>query len=198
MIPNGVNHHFYQPKEKNQVGVLGMAARIVDTKDHLNLILSFKTVLKKHPHLKLKIAGDGNLKNQMLKLVNKNKLESQVSFVGLLNEDELIKFYQSLNVYVHATKSETLSTSILQAMSCGLPVITSNIENNAILIEEGSTGWLYKDQNAVDLANKINFVVEHPDLANKVGLHARTHVRENYTIENMAKLYITVLNEIKL
>lgn len=197
IIPNGVNHNIYKEKKVNTNKILGIAARITDTKDHHNLLIAFKKALETNPNLELKIAGDGNLKKQISEEAIKLGIHFKITSTGLLNEQELVEFYQSLDVYVHATKSETLSTAILQAMACGLPVITADIENNALLIQDDQTGWLYQDQNPLDLADKINYVIAHPAAASRVGQAARAHVISNYSVAHMAKLYTNLLSEEK-
>lgn len=190
VIPNGVDTNLFKPSETNpQPYHIGMAARITDTKDHKNLLLAFASILNEYPKAKLSIAGTGNLLNAIKAQVAQLKITDHVHFNGLLNEDEMIAFYKSLDLYVHATKSETLSTSLLQAMSCGLPVITSDIKNNALLIEDSKTGYLYKDKNPESIALKIKTCFENRENTIKISTAARQHILTNFTSESMASKY---------
>ncbi len=191
VIPNGINTSKFSPSTPtgNGMVIFGMASRMIPGKDHITLLNAFKQALKVHPTIQLHIAGDGETFESVKTLSKDLDLTESVQFLGLLNEEEMQRFYKSLSVYLLATKSETLSTAILQAMSCELPVITSDIKNNALLIEHNKTGWLYKDQNSVDLEQKINYAVEHMDQANQIGKAARTHVIDNYSNGSMYDKY---------
>lgn len=190
VIPNGIATTTFAPAQIKPTDlVIGMAARINATKDHKRLIHAFKQVLKNHPTAQLKIAGTGNLHEGLQKLVVDLKLTDNIEFVGLLNEEEMCVFYQSLAICVHATKRETLSTAILQAMSCQLPVITSDIENNKVLITNEVTGYLYANEDEEDLAKKMNLAIRNKEQRSKIATAARKHVLENYTSQIMAEHY---------
>jgi len=195
VIPNGINCKKFELIETEDNCEIGIAARITDTKDHISLIKAFQLISKQHNQYTLKIAGDGNLKAKMVKLVADLKLENKVEFVGLLNELDLIHFLQNLDLYVHATKSETLSTAILQAMAVGLPVITSDIENNALLIKNGENGWLYRNSDFKDLAEKILYAIEHKTKAKEIGKAAHEHAKNSYSVEKMADRYKSLIQQ---
>ena len=79
-------------------------------------------------------AGDGVNFEFLKNRIKYNKLENIIIFNGSLKEDDLIKWFRKLDIYIHLSKDETTSTSILQAMSMSLPVIASNIGGNKNLI----------------------------------------------------------------
>lgn len=96
-------------------------------------------------------------------------------------------------MYVLATKSETMSTAILQAMASGLPVISSNIQNNAELIDDGENGWLYTPNDEQHLTEIILNVLSNSEDAVRVGKNARTKVVENYSAQSMSAKYTALL-----
>ncbi len=190
VIPNGINTEKYVPTNApSEEKFIGMAARITSIKDHFNLIKAFKQIVKTNPSWQLKIAGTGDQLEKIKALVRSEKLGNHVHFLGLLGEEELISFYQSLTIYIHATKGETLSTSILQAMACELPIIASDITNNKPLIIPEETGWLYENENDTDLAIKINTVIKAIDIESNSGKLARKMVLDKYSNLLMAEKY---------
>ena len=78
--------------------------------------------------------------------VEENKLDANIHFHGLLDEDEIKKLLTKLDVYIHASFAETMCTSVMQAMSCGLPIIGSDIPGINDIVE--------KDVNALLFSNK--------------------------------------------
>jgi len=193
IISNGINAEKYLPSELgNSVVTIGMASRLVDSKEHLTLLDAFSKVLTLNPNLKLKIAGIGELEDSIKSHTKQLGISDSVIFLGLLDEDSMLNFYQTIDLYVHATVAETLSTSILQAMSCGLPIITSNISNNLVLIDH-ETGLLYQTGNAEDLHSKIELVIAQYPQVKKLGENAREKVVSNFSNAIMAENYRNLL-----
>jgi glycosyltransferase involved in cell wall biosynthesis len=195
VIPNGINTEKFHPsilKSSEQI-ILGMASRMIPGKDHPILLKSFKKVIETFPTAHLNIAGIGETLDEIQQLTRSLGLENHVSFLGMLDEENLIKFYKELNLYVLATKSETMSTAILQAMASGLPVISSNIQNNAELIDDGENGWLYTPNDEHHLTEIILNVLSNPENAMRVGKNARIKVVENYSAQSMSARYTALL-----
>lgn len=195
IIPNGVNTETFTPTDRtNHPPVkIGMASRMIAGKDHSTLLYAFKKITEKHPQVELHIAGDGPTLVTVQSLVAELNLTRHVHFSGLLNAAEMLDFYASLSLYILATNYETLSTALLQAMACELPIITSNIENNAVLIKHGLTGLLYEDQNSVDLEQKIDFALKNREKMEEMGQAARQTVLKNYSTTQMAENYTALV-----
>lgn len=197
VIPNGINTVVFSPVEKAKSNLLyiGMASRMVTGKDHSTLLNAFKILRENHPQTQLIIAGDGETKSAVEILCNDLGLVDHVDFVGMLNENEMLEFYAKINLYVLATRYETMSTALLQAMSCGLPVVTSAIKNNAAILEHGKTGWLYEDENAVDLAAQLKDAIEQNEKTEHIARAARIQIIETFSVEKMAMRYTNLVNE---
>jgi len=195
VIPNGINITKFKKKgERKNITHIGMAARMTNTKDHKNLILAFSKL--KIDNLILTLAGIGNLEQDLKEYAKSLGISNSIKFLGLLNEEEMITFYQSIDLYVHATYSETLSTSILQAMATELIVITSDIDNNKALIKNGIDGFLYKNGQPIDLVNVIqNVITNHKDFG-FIKKNARAKIENNYSNKTMAAQYQKMLEDI--
>lgn len=193
IIPNGINVKKFSGAEKDKLKYLGMASRLTDNRDHKLLLAAFKQLSDEFPFLVLKIAGTGDQENVIKNLINKYDLEDKVEMLGLLNETEMVKFYRSLSFYVHSTLAETLSTSLLQAMACELPVITSDIKNNKQLIKDNENGYLYKNKDTDDLYQKMKYAVNNFEEAKGIGRAARIDVVENYSNETMGRKYLKLI-----
>jgi glycosyltransferase involved in cell wall biosynthesis len=74
-------------------------------------------------------------------------------------------------------------------MSCGLPVITSEIEGTKHMISHKHTGLLYENKNIKDLEQQIETLIKDRELAKLLGKNARTEVEQKYTFEKMAIQY---------
>lgn len=201
IIGNGLDLQKFYPSIK-QAGnsiVLGMQSRIVSIKDHITLLQAFELLHKQFPKLEMQliIAGDGeslaSLRNYADRLSSRNK----INFTGSLNEIKLVRFLQSLDIYIHASLGETMSTSIMQAMACKLPVVASDVPgiNNMILHEQ--TGVLVPAKNQHALAQAIHNLVINPAKAKTLREAAFKFAQSNYSNKTMFAKYQDVFGIIQ-
>lgn len=195
VISNGIDLKKFKiskKKENNCEFIIGMQSRIVSIKDYTTLLKAFAIVKKinnKSEIIKLKIAGDGDLKTQLIILSKQLKIEKDVIFTGMLNERDLILFLQSLDLYVHASLGETMSTSIMQAMACGLPIIASNVNGINNMVTDGDTGILVPAKNEVLLSEAILNCINDIKLREMLSSNAYDYALNNFSNQIMFKTY---------
>lgn len=139
--------------------------------------------MQKLPDIKLKIAGDGPLREGLHDFTGSLGL-SNVEFVGQVRReqrDNLIS--QSLFTVLPSHAYETLGKTILESYAEGRPVIGSDSGSRRELIHEGETGLLYRTGDIEQLAQVIRFLAARPELAQKMGRAGWELVRQNHTPE---------------
>jgi L-malate glycosyltransferase len=194
VIPNGINLDTFQKNsvEKNASELLlGMQSRLISIKDHLTLLDAFAIVLKKELHVKLHllIAGDGEFKETIVKHTASLNIQDKVTFTGMLEEKDLVTFLNSLNIYIHASLGETMSTSIMQAMACSLPIIASDVPGINNMIIQDQTGLLVPAKDATALSAAILQLIKNPELCAELAANAYTFTAENYSNKKMLQRY---------
>jgi L-malate glycosyltransferase len=198
VIPHGLDTTFYSPScntiKNKDVIQIGMQSRLQPNKDHITLIRAFAQICKCFPEKQfhLNIAGNGSTYIEILELIKQMGLSKCVTLYGTLGKFELLDFLNNLDIYVHCTHGETMSNSIMQALSCGLPVIASNVLGVNNMITEES-GILYSPCDSEDLANKILYLVENPDIIEKLKIRARVYAINNYSISSTKLIYENLL-----
>ncbi len=193
VIPNGIDEIKYYLNEnlfKKKTINIFMASRINDLRDHETLIEAILEVKKIYPKIFLRIAGEGDKLNFLKKKYENNE---NIYFLGNLDESNIIKELQKADIYIHATLAENFSTAILQAMSSGLPIITSDIEGTRHMINSNN-GILYKSRDIKDLSGKIIFLIENQQKAIQFGLKAREDVINNYSIKKVINKYLPLFD----
>ncbi|MEO5999790.1 MAG: glycosyltransferase family 4 protein [Ferruginibacter sp.] len=195
VISNGINLDIYKPAEKT-VGnhiVIGMQSRLVSIKDHISLLKAFALLKKEQTgsvfNLKLRIAGDGDFKGELLKYTAALELETDVEFTGMIPEKELVGFLQNLDIYVHASLGETMSTAIMQAMACKLPIVASDVNGINNMIQNRVTGILVPAQNEQELAGALQEYLANPGLRNSFAQQAFDYAQANFSNNRMMELY---------
>lgn len=194
VIPNGINLLTYgkttKPHDATRI-VIGMQSRLIAIKDHLTLLDAFAILLKNERPLtlQLQIAGDGAFKETLEAHAAALQITQHVIFTGMLEEKELVLFLQQLDIYVHASLGETMSTAIMQAMACGKPIIASDVPGIDNMIEHGVTGILIPPKNALAMANAMEQLINNPQQACKLADNAFTFAETNYSGKKMLDNY---------
>lgn len=100
--------------------------------------------------------------------------------------DDVSELYAAADVFILPSVSEGLSNSLLEAMASGLPVIASAVGGSAETLEDGVTGLLFARDDAQAAAACVRRVLDQPDLAVKLGAHARRACLERYSLARVA------------
>ena len=196
VIPNGLDLELYKPAlpaANNKTIVIGMQSRLVRIKDHITLLDAFSLLLKSGKTIDrnviLKIAGDGDYYQALVDKASALELGSAVEFTGMLNEKELVKFLRLIDIYVHASLGETMSTAIMQAMAFGLPVIASDVRGIQNMIEDGVTGILVPAKNAKAMCAALQLLITDNDQRIKLAAAARRYAEQKFSNAGMVNAY---------
>ena len=145
------------------------------------LLKAFKITLNQLPNLKLKIVGDGEEKDNLIKLAEKLNLTKAISFTGAVERERLSTFYQNcLAVVIPSVWQEMFGLVALEAMSFGKPIVAFNSGALSEVVHDGVNGFLVKKFDVRALAAKMVELVQSPTLARKLGQNGQRFLRENF------------------
>ncbi|MFZ1291948.1 MAG: glycosyltransferase family 4 protein [Melioribacteraceae bacterium] len=173
--------------------IIGTVAAFAGHKDYPNLLRAFKIVNEKYENVKLCVVGDGPNKNEIENYAKELDIFYKIIFVGFQNE--IGKYLRMFDLFVLSSKKEGLGTSIIDAMSIGLPIIATNTGGIPELVKNNYNGILVKPKNSVALANAIIELIHNEELRKKIGTNAKVEVK-NYSIENNINQYIKLYKEL--
>ncbi len=134
--------------------VLIYIGRLVFEKGLDILLLSFKKLKNKFSKLKLIIVGGGPTRKK-LKIIIKNKQINDVVFFGLIDFIKIPEILNCADLFVLPSAFEGTSLAVLEAIACGVPVISFEVGDMNKIIDDGVNGYLVKDRNYIDFANAI-------------------------------------------
>jgi sugar transferase (PEP-CTERM/EpsH1 system associated) len=174
--------------------LIGSVGRLVEVKNYKSLIDAFSVTVKKHPSIHLVLAGDGTEKEALNKQVTDLNLQGHVHLLG--NRDDIPNIMNALDIFVLPSFSEGLSNTLLEAMSCGTPVIASNVGGNSEIVIPDHSGYLYESDNIQQLSELLNRLVSAPDLIKKLSVQARQHILDNYSLQSMVDNYESEYNRL--
>jgi glycosyltransferase involved in cell wall biosynthesis len=199
VVYNGVDTNFFIPAEEKEWKdpYVLYTGRLSPEKGLLDLIESAKYMCQDYPETKFVIIGRGPLERRLRKLVHNLNLNKSISFLGYMNQNTLVKYYQNAMVYVLPSYIEGLSTTLLEAMSCGIPTIATNIAANSEVVVDNETGILVPPGDSKALTDAIIYLLENEDIRESMGKNARKKV-EGYSweriVEETEKVYKVVMN----
>lgn len=144
--------------------------------------LAIKTVahIKDHiPNIKLTMIGpDKGRKKYCENLIKELQLGSHVDIIGKIPHDKLAHFYQTHAVYLNTTSYESFGVALLEAASCGIPIISTGVGEIGKLWENSEEAILMDSLDAKEFANEIIYLLNHPDKTELMAKRAHKKSRQ--------------------
>jgi UDP-glucose:(heptosyl)LPS alpha-1,3-glucosyltransferase len=206
LVPNGVDIDHFSPGTqvsreqirasmgiKSDEMVLLQVAHDHHLKGVPALLRSGATLLRNGEACRIVVVG-GKPSRQSLKQVKQLGIESSVRFAG--KTDDILPFYQMADVYVHATRYDACSLSVLEAMACGLPVITTLQNGVADMIEHGRDGFVFDRDDAAALDEHLQ-TLRDQDVRGQMAMAARDQALQHSlerNFETIHQLYVRIAN----
>jgi len=160
-------------------------AELHPIKRHELLIEAFTKVVKKNPHAKLCLIGDGQLKREIEQQINNLNLDKNIFMLGhLIEASRYIKAFDGL---VLASSSEAYPYVLVEAGLAGLPVVSTNVGGTSEIITNTKDGFLIEKEDGDALATAMNYVLEYKEQAQQLGKNLQTKLSHN-TVEHMTML----------
>jgi glycosyltransferase involved in cell wall biosynthesis len=202
-IPNGVNirdDKIHQDKKREELGIskntliIGSVGRLALQKGYAYLLQAFQIIQRQIPNSVLLIIGRGGLLGRLQALSTELYISNKVKFLGERTDiDELLA---CMDVYVQSSVFEGMPNALMEAMAAGKAVVATAVDGTCELIEDGETGWFVESEKPEMLAEKICYVLKHPEIAGKVGLAATERMAKDFSLEKMTNSYDMVFREL--
>ena len=201
IVENPVIHPLPIPKIRNSNllttrKILLSVARLSKEKNIDIIIQAFNEIKDKYLDWDLVILGEGSERNKLESIIKKNNLNNRIHLVGRTDDPDF--WYKQASVFVMYSKFEGFPNALVEAMSYGLPVISSrcktgpedilNHQENGLLVELKSS--------PKKLEEAIEFMIDNPKLAMRMGETAKV-VRENYTIQKISNKWFQAFESSK-
>lgn len=196
VIPNGIDTDRFAPTDRLEGHAelhVGMAARMTSTKRQDLLIDALAMAVAEGLPWRLHLAGDGPCIDALRARAARLGVAGQVEFSGFLDEQALREWFARLDVYAHASDGETLSTSLLQAMACGLPIVGSDVAGIANLLDQDEGVGVAVGQSAQAFVAAIRGLAERREAATALAARARRAALARYSQTAMFENYRQVL-----
>jgi len=160
----------------------------------LDLLKSARIVLERHPDWSFKVIGKGPLASILRREISSSGVpRTNFHMMGFANRDQLVLEYQKANLFVQPSHYEGMPTSLLEAMSCGLPVIATSVGGVLDLIQDGKNGLISPPGNPRALAMKICQAIEDENLRRSLSRNARSFVVNHFEWSRLADRFVEIV-----
>ncbi len=172
-----------------------LSLRTLNENSNIDMIINaFYKFHKVNKNAKLIIAHKGHKERVLKDLVKSLDLNNNVSFVGFLNNEELVYNMKKSHVYLSLLTSDALSVSLLETIACGCIPFVSNVEGNLEVIKNNENGFIIDNEN--ELYSIMNKVYKSYDIIVKdINKINKEYIKKNALIDNNFNFYKKSLNE---
>lgn len=207
-LPVGLNTSKFFFSEKcvnpgDEIKILTIA-RLVEKKGLVYSIKAVAKVLENHPDVTYWIAGDGPLHKELTELIEQLCIENKVKLLGEKNQDEIRQLYAEAHIFMLSSVTardgdqEGQGLVLLEAQAMGLPVISTLHNGIPDSVLDGKSGFLVPEKDANALAERLEYLIKHPEVLPEMGRAGRRFVEENFNInmlnDRLVGIYQQLLN----
>jgi glycosyltransferase involved in cell wall biosynthesis len=163
------------------------AARLSPQKNHALLLEAFAAGPVRHPSAHLLLAGDGELRNELMRQAAASGIADRVSFLGV--RDDVPELLVASDIFVLASGTEGNPLSVMEAMAAGLPPICTDAGGVKELMEPGFDGFLIQPGDFRSLSEHMVRLLGDPTLRVTVGRRAAQRARKHFDVSALAQAY---------
>ena len=203
-----VDHFLHPPHSRNQMRqqlgiaadevVVGKIARLFNLKGHEYLIEAAPKIVASIPNVRFLLVGDGILKDGFQNRISELGLSKHFIFAGLVPPDEVASYIHAMDVVAHTSVWEGLARVLPQALICGKPIVSYDIDGAPEVCINNQTGFLVPPRSIDQLATAISRLAGDPILRNRLGAAGRERFaplfRHEFMTERIRDVYSQVLD----
>ena len=166
-------------------------ARLVEKKGIEYGIRAVAKLLKSKSNITYTVVGDGPLREDLENLINELNLGEHVKLVGWKHQEEVVDILKDSDMMLAPSITskngdrEGIPVVLMEAMAMGLIIISTLHSGIPELVKDGITGFLAPEKDVDSLAQKIEYLIEHPEVCIDMGKAGRKQVEENYNIDKL-------------
>ena len=185
-------------KARSKVFRVTTTGSLIWRKGHEYALQAMRKLADRGVALQFDIVGEGSDRQRLLFTIHDLGLEKMVTLHGSLNEDAVLRLLQNTDAFLLSSLSEGISNAVLEAMACGLPVVSTDCGGMAEAMTNGTEGFLVPVRDPEGMTTALAHLAADRDLARKMGEAGRDRVEREFTIKRQVnqwlELYRALLN----
>lgn len=202
IIINGIDTNKFRPigntyavlEKKTALGIpghkkiVGSVGRQENVKNYPMLLKAFAELVHSYEDdLHLTLVGDGGESASLKRLSAELNVSEHVSFLGM--QYDMPSIYPLFDVFALSSFTEGTSLSLLEAQSCGVPAVVTDVGGNSNIIRDGVNGFLCGSGDYAGMAEKMDRLVNSDELRSTMGMLGRQLIENDFGLNLMLKRY---------
>lgn len=192
----------FQPRQSDRVVRAITIARLVEKKGVEYGIRAVAKLAKEFPQLEYQIVGDGCLKNELQRLIQELNITDKVKLLGWKQQQEIAELLAQAHIFMAPSVTskngdrEGIPVSLMEAMACGMPILSTMHSGIPELVEDGKSGFLVAERDADALAEKLKYLVQNPEIWREMGTAGRECVEKYYNIKRLNSQLVDIYHKL--
>jgi L-malate glycosyltransferase len=162
------------------------------------LVRAFVKVAQQNEHVDLILLNGGSQSGKLQQILQAGGVLDRVTFGGQVSQTDLPRWYHMADLFVSPSHVDGSSVSLMEALACGLPCLVSDIPANKEWVVENENGWLFRDNDANHLAEKILAVIAQREKLSEIGQASRRSAEMRADWKKNAEVLMNVYKDMSL
>jgi len=187
--------------ENGKVRVLTIA-RLVEKKGVQYGIQAVGMLLQRYPQLEYRIVGEGPLQEELRRLITSLGADTRISLLGWKRQDEVIDLLQHSDILVAPSVTsengdeEGVPGVVMEALACGVPVVSTYHSGIPEVVQDGQSGFLVPERDVPALADKLAYLIDHPQQRVAMGQVGRRFVEEHCNLSTLNDRLVSLYQQV--
>jgi glycosyltransferase involved in cell wall biosynthesis len=200
VVPFGVDTDLFSPAEargQQDTLVIGTVKALAPVYGIDILIKAFAMLVRAGKYkVRLRIVGGGPQHAELQELARKQGVSEHVDFIGPVPHSQVPEELRSMDIYVALSRSESFGVAVIEASSCALPVVVSDIGGLPEVVEDGVTGFVVPTEDARAAATKLEELLASAELRQRMGAEGRAQVQDCYRWSHCVDRQLAVFQKV--
>ncbi|MBE9047205.1 glycosyltransferase family 4 protein [Pleurocapsales cyanobacterium LEGE 10410] len=196
-----INKHDFMPRRTlKKPPTIGSLGRLIEKKGMDDLVLALSKLHHKGVDFRLEIGGEGHLNDYLQELAVTHQIRDKIEFKGAIPNDRVYSWLENLDIFVLACKKDSqgdrdgIPVVLMEAMTIGVPVISTRISGIPELIEDEQSGFLAEPNSPESLASAIEKLLGWSEPISDLTQAARNRVVEEFELQSNVDRLLSVFN----
>jgi len=200
VIPNGIDLQRFSPsgghlRDRWQLlpdaPVFGTVSMLRPEKNIPLFLQAAQQVVAVVPQARAFIVGDGAQRPELEQMAARMGILQHVVFTGIV--EDIPPIWRTMDVAVLTSRVEGLPNALIEAAACGVPAVSTDVGAVRDIVIDGKTGFLVPVDDEKALAERILYLLQHPDARKRMGAYARQYAEAHFDLRQMVERYAQVL-----
>jgi len=191
-------HFFTLPAEKPDTAVFHLitTGALIWRKGYEYALLTVRQLVDAGVPVHFDIIGDGEERLRLLYTIQDLELTEHVTWHGRLAPEEVRDRLQQADVFILSSLSEGISNAVLEAMGCGLPIVTTAVGGMSEAVRHEREGYLVPPRAPAEMAAKLQLLWADAELRRRLGQAARQRICAEFTLDDQVNQFIKLFETI--